>query len=155
LHQTCHSTKRTHFIFADFFPYQLYLQELLLFAGAFANGFVLEKRTHLGRIFYGVPAAVSTYSDLRLRREEPRDADAMEHGRRREFQQRRQTTEMLRQAPQSCGIPSYDGTQHDRSEKEGVVCNEDMMASGPLALQIHPEIGRLGGIAYLQTRIAN
>ena len=95
MHQTCHSTKRTHFIFADFFPYQLYLQELLLFAGAFANGFVLEKRTHLGRIFYGVPAAVSTYSDLRLRREEPRDADAMERGRKESWKCRLQEWALL------------------------------------------------------------
>ena len=25
---------------------------------------------------------------------------------------------MLRQVPQSCGIPSYDGTQHDRPERD-------------------------------------
>src|SRR6266446_6516982 len=29
----------------------------------------------------------------------------------------RATTEMLRQVPQSCGIPSYDGTQHDNLER--------------------------------------
>ena len=43
--ETCHSTKRTHFIFAYFSVYQFYLQELVSFADAFANGFVLEKRT--------------------------------------------------------------------------------------------------------------
>src|ERR1039457_5394953 len=48
-HQTCHSTKRTHFIFAYFSLYHAYFQQLMPFAGAFANGFVLGKRTHLPR----------------------------------------------------------------------------------------------------------
>ena len=46
-HQTCHSTKRTHFEFDDFFMYFRYSQALMTFEEAFANGFVLEKRTHL------------------------------------------------------------------------------------------------------------
>ena len=41
------STKRTHFSFDAFFTYCQYQQVLMTFAGAFANGFVLEKRTHL------------------------------------------------------------------------------------------------------------
>ena len=49
-HQTCHSTKRTHFIFAEFSLYRFCLQNLMSFAESFANGFVLEKRTHLGRV---------------------------------------------------------------------------------------------------------
>ena len=120
----------------------------MTFAESFANGFVLEKRTHLEGGFWGRFVGKLT------------DADAMgvyylECCRRWVVRVVLALREMLRQVPQSCGIPSYDGTQHDRSEKEGVVCNEDMMASGPLALQIHPEIGRPGGTAYLQIRIAN
>ena len=42
----CHSTKRTHFLFADFLMYRISIQKLIFFAEAFANGFVLEKRTH-------------------------------------------------------------------------------------------------------------
>src|ERR1017187_1259230 len=52
--ETCHSTKRTHFVFAYFLVYHISLQEFTSFAGAFANGFVLEKRTH----FRGVPRSV-------------------------------------------------------------------------------------------------
>jgi hypothetical protein len=44
-HQTCHSTKRTQIIFADFLIYHFYFQKLMPFAAAFAIGFVLEKRT--------------------------------------------------------------------------------------------------------------
>ena len=40
--ETCHSTKRTHFKFEDFFMYSRYSQTLMTFAAAFANGFVLE-----------------------------------------------------------------------------------------------------------------
>src|SRR5882757_8628391 len=35
--ETCHSTKRTHFILSLFSMYQFYLQELMRFAVAFAN----------------------------------------------------------------------------------------------------------------------
>ena len=52
--EICHFTKRTHFEFEDFFMYLRYSQTLVTFAEAFANGFVLEKRTHfeaLGRGF--------------------------------------------------------------------------------------------------------
>src|SRR5260221_9459918 len=38
------SAKRTHFIFRDLFMYRGYLQQLVIFAEAFANGFVREKR---------------------------------------------------------------------------------------------------------------
>ena len=38
--------------------------------------------------------------------------------------------EMLRQVPQSCGIPSHDGTQHDRSEEEEVICNNRHLSAG-------------------------
>ena len=51
VHQTCHSAKRTHFIFVVFAMYQLCWQRLMLFAVGFANGFVLEKRTHFGGVF--------------------------------------------------------------------------------------------------------
>src|ERR1017187_7050072 len=44
----CHSTKRTHFVFASFPIYRFYIQRLTPFAVAFANGFVSEKRTHFG-----------------------------------------------------------------------------------------------------------
>ena len=44
------SAKRTHFIFAEFLLYRAYSQKLMNFAGAFANGFVLEKRTHFGGV---------------------------------------------------------------------------------------------------------
>jgi hypothetical protein len=47
------SAKRTHFVFADFFMYRSYLQKLMSFAATFANGFVLEKRTHLGQFYEG------------------------------------------------------------------------------------------------------
>jgi hypothetical protein len=50
LHETCHFTKRTHFEFEDFFMYLRYSQTLVTFAEAFANGFVLEKRTHFVRL---------------------------------------------------------------------------------------------------------
>ena len=46
-HQVCHSAKRTHFSFSLFTVYQSNVQALVSFARAFANGFVLEKRTHL------------------------------------------------------------------------------------------------------------
>src|ERR1035437_5987748 len=46
-HQMCHFTKRTHFIFEEFFFYRIHGQQLMTFAESFANGFVLEKRTHL------------------------------------------------------------------------------------------------------------
>jgi hypothetical protein len=52
--EMCHSTKRTHFIFALFLMHHFYLQKLTKFAAAFANGFVSGKRTHfevLGRGF--------------------------------------------------------------------------------------------------------
>src|ERR1017187_55624 len=51
LKETCHSTKRTHFVFAYFLVYHISLQEFTSFAGAFANGFVLEKRTHFWGCF--------------------------------------------------------------------------------------------------------
>jgi len=41
------SAKRTHFELEDFFIYSRYSQALMSFAEGFANGFVLEKRTHL------------------------------------------------------------------------------------------------------------
>src|ERR1035437_5308411 len=44
--ETCHSTKRTHFIYATFSMYHICVQKLMSFAAAFANGFVLVKRTH-------------------------------------------------------------------------------------------------------------
>jgi hypothetical protein len=47
------SAKRTHFVFAYFFLYQLILQELMSFAGAFANGFVLGKRTQFQGVIEG------------------------------------------------------------------------------------------------------
>ena len=47
----CHSTKRTHFLFADFLMDRISIQKLMFFAEAFANGFVLEKRTHFGGSF--------------------------------------------------------------------------------------------------------
>jgi len=45
--ETCHFAKRTHFVFEEFLLYRLCSKELMPFAVAFANGFVLEKRTHL------------------------------------------------------------------------------------------------------------
>src|ERR1035437_928325 len=47
------SAKRTHFIFVEFLIHHFYLQILMLFAGAFANGFVLGKRTHFRGIKWG------------------------------------------------------------------------------------------------------
>jgi hypothetical protein len=51
--------KRTHFEFDDFFMYFRYSQVLRTFAEAFANGFVLEKRTHfkspMGRFRSAIP----------------------------------------------------------------------------------------------------
>src|ERR1017187_6557526 len=44
--EMCHSTKRTHFIFAYYSMYHIQLQTIISFAEAFANGFVSEKRTH-------------------------------------------------------------------------------------------------------------
>ena len=44
------SAKRTHFIFAEFLLYRSCSQKLMTFAGAFANGFVLEKRTQFGGV---------------------------------------------------------------------------------------------------------
>ena len=41
------SAKRTHFIDAPYSMHHFYLQKLMSFAMDFANGFVLEKRTHL------------------------------------------------------------------------------------------------------------
>src|ERR1017187_9617220 len=58
------SAKRTHFDFAEFLLYHFYLQRLMPFAGAFANGFVLGKRTHFGEIKWG--------SGSELREELPR-----------------------------------------------------------------------------------
>jgi hypothetical protein len=46
--EMCHSTKRTHFNFAKFSLYRFYIQKLMPFAGVFANGFVLGKRTQFG-----------------------------------------------------------------------------------------------------------
>ena len=51
--ETCHSAKRTHFIFAYFSMYPFYLQKLMPFAEALANGFVFEKRTHFGGVNRG------------------------------------------------------------------------------------------------------
>jgi len=48
------SAKRTHFISATYSMYHFYLQRLVSFALTFANGFVLEKRTHFGGVFGGV-----------------------------------------------------------------------------------------------------
>ena len=42
LHETCHSTERTHFKFDDFFMYLRYSQILMTFAAEFANGFVFQ-----------------------------------------------------------------------------------------------------------------
>jgi hypothetical protein len=47
------SAKRTHFIFEYFSLYYTYLQRLMPFAAAFANGFVLEKRTHFSGVYGG------------------------------------------------------------------------------------------------------
>ena len=52
--ETCHSTKRTHFVFAKLQMYQFYSQILMPFAAAFANGFVLEKRTHFEVVLTGL-----------------------------------------------------------------------------------------------------
>ena len=46
--EMCHITKLTHFVFYQLSMERFYLQELVSFADAFANGFVLEKRSHLG-----------------------------------------------------------------------------------------------------------
>jgi len=51
VHQTCHSAKRTHFILVFFAMYPMCGQRLMPFAVRFANGFVLEKRTHFGEVF--------------------------------------------------------------------------------------------------------
>jgi len=52
-HQTCHSAKRTHLFWAEFVVDRFYLQGLTRFAAAFANGFVLKKRTHLSLKQFG------------------------------------------------------------------------------------------------------
>src|SRR6266446_575699 len=44
------SAKRTHFISATYSMHHFYLQRLVSFALTFANGFVLEKRTHFGGV---------------------------------------------------------------------------------------------------------
>ena len=44
--EMCQITKRTHFVFYQLSMERFYLQELVSFADAFANGFVLEKRSH-------------------------------------------------------------------------------------------------------------
>ena len=62
-HQMCHFTKRTHFIFEEFFFYRIHGQQLMTFAESFANGFVLEKRTHFGDVLVG--------ASLRLRETNP------------------------------------------------------------------------------------
>ena len=51
------SAKRTQIIFAHFSMYHFYLQKLMPFATAFANGFVLEKRTQNRGLFVGSAAA--------------------------------------------------------------------------------------------------
>jgi len=43
--EACHSAKRTHFVFEEYFMYFRYSQTLMRFAEGFANGFVLEKRS--------------------------------------------------------------------------------------------------------------
>ena len=48
--ETCHSTKRTHFVFGEFALYQFYLQQVMPFAEAFANGFVFQNEPILGRV---------------------------------------------------------------------------------------------------------
>ncbi len=53
LPQMCHTTKRTHFIFWDFRVHYIYLYGLMKVAVAFANGFVLEKRTQFGTVIDG------------------------------------------------------------------------------------------------------
>ena len=45
------SAKRTQFISACFLMYHTYQQLFMTFAVEFANGFVLEKRTHFGGLF--------------------------------------------------------------------------------------------------------
>jgi hypothetical protein len=46
--------KRTHFIFTQMAMYRFWIQKLMSFAETFANGFVLEKRTHFGGVFWEV-----------------------------------------------------------------------------------------------------
>ena len=58
--EMCYSAKRTHFVFADFSLYHFVLQKLMPFAAAFANGFVLEKRTHFWVFTVGSVAAKIT-----------------------------------------------------------------------------------------------
>jgi hypothetical protein len=86
----------------------------MTFAESFANGFVLEKRTHLEGDFWGRFVGKLT------------DADAMgvyylECCRRWVVRVVLALREMLRQVPQSCGIPSYDGTQHDGPEEDQLI----------------------------------
>jgi hypothetical protein len=38
--------------------YQFYIQKFMPFAAAFANGFVLEKRTHFGGVYGGDSCAL-------------------------------------------------------------------------------------------------
>jgi hypothetical protein len=52
--EICHSTKRTHFIFAQLAMYPVYLQKLIPFAEAISNGFVSRKRTHLEGFMEGL-----------------------------------------------------------------------------------------------------
>ena len=44
------SAKRTQIIFVDLLLYPLYFQKLMPFAATFANGFVLEERTHFREV---------------------------------------------------------------------------------------------------------
>jgi hypothetical protein len=56
------SAKRTHFIFEEFLMYHMYLEKLMPFAAAFANGFVLGKRTHLEGVLVGSEGAEAPFS---------------------------------------------------------------------------------------------
>ncbi len=78
------------------------------------------KRTHrsafarpLWRIATGVRRVACRRTPLRQTRRGFEGVFYRETG----AQQENGSTEMLRQVPQSCGIPSYDGTQHDRWEE--------------------------------------
>src|ERR1017187_4054330 len=52
--ETCHSTKRTHFVFGYFSAYHSYREKLTQFAVSFANGFVFQNEPIWGRFLRGV-----------------------------------------------------------------------------------------------------
>ena len=100
VHQTCQTAKRTHFIFYQLSMEGLCLEGLVVFAGAFANGFVLGKRSH----WEGCKGLVAERQNRWIHHEVTKSGKVREADATLRLRSGQARCEVPRRVPQCCGI---------------------------------------------------